>query len=111
MMARVPRTVRMRLTALYSALFVASAVVLLAITNGVGSTSSSATAVGTRGLAPSTEVHTSVSHGYLVGSLVALAVMAAASVAVGWLAAGRILRPLRAMTAATRRISADSLHE
>jgi signal transduction histidine kinase len=111
MMARVPRTVRMRLTALYSALFVVSAVVLLAITNGVGSTSSSATAVGTRGQAPSTEVHTSVSHGYVVGSVIALAVMAVASVAVGWVAAGRILRPLRAMTAATRRISADSLHE
>jgi signal transduction histidine kinase len=111
MMARVPRTVRMRLTALYSVLFVVSAVVLLAIANGVGSTSSSVTAVDTRGQALSTEVNTSVSHGYVVGSLIALAVMAAASVVVGWLAAGRILRPLRAMTAATRRISADSLHE
>ena len=37
MMLRSRRTVRMRLTALYSALFVLSAVVLLAITNGVGS--------------------------------------------------------------------------
>jgi signal transduction histidine kinase len=111
MMARVPRTVRTRLTALYSVLFVVSAVVLLAITNGVGSTSSSATAVGTRGQALSTEVHTSVSHRYVVGSLIALAVMAAVSVVVGWLAAGRILRPLRAMTAATRRISADNLHD
>src|SRR3954470_19726804 len=101
MMARVPRTVRMRLTALYSILFVVSAVVLLAITNGVGSTSSSAAAVGTRGPAASTEVYTSVSHGYLVGSLIALAVMAVASIAVGWFAAGRILRPLRTMTAAT----------
>jgi signal transduction histidine kinase len=111
MMARVPRTVRTRLTALYSVLFVVSAVVLLAITNGVGSTSSSATAVGTRGQALSTEVHTSVSHRYVVGSLIALAVTAAVSVVVGWLAAGRILRPLRAMTAATRRISADNLHD
>ena len=34
------RTVRMRLTALYCALFVLSGVVLLAITNGVGSISS-----------------------------------------------------------------------
>src|SRR4051794_41760897 len=76
MMARVPRTVRMRLTALYSVLFVVSAVVLLAITNGVGSTSSSATAVGTLGQTSSTEVHTSVSHNYFVGSLIALAVMA-----------------------------------
>jgi signal transduction histidine kinase len=101
----------MRLTALYSVLFVVSAVVLLAITNGVGSTSSSVRAQGPGGQTVSTEVHTSVSHGYLIGSLIALGVMAAASVVVGWIAAGRILRPLRAMTAATRRISADSLHE
>src|SRR3954468_21879393 len=111
MMARVPRTVRMRLTAVYSGLFVASAVVLLAITNGVGSTSSSATAVGTRGQASSTEVHTSVSHGYVVGSLIALAVMAVASVVVGWLAAGRILRPVAEKTATTRPLSPHSLHE
>jgi signal transduction histidine kinase len=110
MMARVPRTVRMRLTALYSVLFVVSAFVLLAITNGVGSTSSSAGAVGARGPARLAEVHDSASR-YIVGSLIALAIMAVASVVVGWLAAGRILRPLRAMTVATRRISADSLHE
>ena len=29
----------------------------------------------------------------------------------GWFVAGRVLRPLRQMTAAARRISADSLHE
>ena len=40
MMLRPFRTVRMRLTALYCGLFVLSAVVLLAITNGVGSISS-----------------------------------------------------------------------
>ena len=33
------------------------------------------------------------------------------SVALGWLVAGRVLRPLRTMTAATRRISEDNLHE
>src|SRR3954464_1661991 len=111
MMARVPRTVRMRLTALYSVLFVVSAVVLLAITNGGGSTSSSAAAVGTRGQAASTEVHTSISHGYVVGSLIALAAMAVACIAGGGFAPGRILRPLRTMPAPTRRISADRLHE
>ncbi len=37
--------------------------------------------------------------------------MTVVSLVVGWLVAGRVLRPLRAMTAATRRISADSLHE
>src|SRR5262249_42889034 len=33
------------------------------------------------------------------------------SAVLGWIIAGRVLRPLRAITAATRRISADSLHE
>ena len=37
--------------------------------------------------------------------------MAVVSVAAGWVVAGRVLRPLRLMTTATRRISADSLHE
>jgi signal transduction histidine kinase len=112
MMARVPRTVRMRLTALYSVLFVVSAVVLLAITNSVGSSSSAvAVRVGRAGQDPAVAAHATTSHRYLLGSLIALGVMTVASVLVGWLAAGRILRPLRTMTAATRRISADSLHE
>ncbi|WP_198152962.1 HAMP domain-containing sensor histidine kinase [Pseudofrankia sp. DC12] len=115
-MIKVRRTVRMRLTVLYSVLFVVSSVVLLGITNGVGSTSVSSTAVATRPdpvspPAGSGAVRMSVSHGYLLGSLIALGVMAVVSVVVGWLAAGRALRPLRAMIAATRRISADSLHE
>ncbi|ADP83955.1 sensor histidine kinase [Pseudofrankia inefficax] len=115
-MIKVRRTVRMRLTVLYSVLFVISSVVLLGITNGVGSTSVSSAAVATRPdpVNPpvgSGDVRMSVSHGYLLGSLIALGVMAVVSVVVGWLAAGRALRPLRAMTAATRRISADSLHE
>jgi signal transduction histidine kinase len=37
--------------------------------------------------------------------------MAVASVVLGRFLAGRVLRPLRAVTAATRRISADNLHE
>ena len=37
--------------------------------------------------------------------------MAIASVALGWLVAGRVLRPLREMTAAARAISEDSLHQ
>jgi len=46
----------------------------------------------------------------LVYSGVALAVMAAASAGLGWLVAGRVLRPLRTITAAARDISATSLH-
>jgi signal transduction histidine kinase len=46
----------------------------------------------------------------LLGSTVGLLVMGLLSLLLGWYAAGRVLRPLRAMTAATRRISADQLH-
>ena len=46
----------------------------------------------------------------LVESGVALAIMTVASVGLGWLVAGRVLRPLRAITGAARSISASSLH-
>ncbi|HYQ62356.1 HAMP domain-containing sensor histidine kinase [Actinophytocola sp.] len=41
----------------------------------------------------------------------ALAIMTVASVGLGWLVAGRVLRPLRTITATTRRISASDLHQ
>lgn len=47
----------------------------------------------------------------LVASAIALGVFAVAATAIGWLLAGRVLRPLRTMTAAAQRISASSLHE
>jgi signal transduction histidine kinase len=47
----------------------------------------------------------------LMVSGIALAVIAVAAAAIGWLIAGRVLRPLRTITAAARRISASSLHE
>jgi signal transduction histidine kinase len=47
----------------------------------------------------------------LLGSAVGLLVMGLLSLLLGWYAAGRVLRPLRAMTTATRRISADNLHQ
>ena len=125
------RTVRMRLTALYGALSVASGVVLLAITSGVVVSSSrvSATAANQAVLPPlirdqiriqqlqdelaaaESQIHSGVPHGLLAGSAIALGVMTVVSLVLGWLVAGRVLRPLRLMTAATRRISADSLHE
>ncbi len=115
MMLRSRRTVRMRLTALYCVLFVLSAVVLLAITNGVGSSTSQTTTVTSggaqQGRTVAVQAQTATSHQYLLGSAIALGVMAVVSVAAGWVIAGRVLRPLRVMTATTRRISADSLHE
>ena len=47
----------------------------------------------------------------LIASAITLAVIAVAAAAIGWLIAGRVLRPLRMITAAARRISASSLHE
>lgn len=47
----------------------------------------------------------------LVQSAVALGVMALVSVGAGWALAGRVLRPIQAMTAAARRLSEANLHE
>ena len=41
---------------------------------------------------------------------IALAIMTVVSIALGWLMAGRVLRPLRTITSAARYISASSLH-
>ncbi len=50
-------------------------------------------------------------HQLLIESAIALVAMAALSVALGWVVAGRVLAPLRTITARTRRISEQSLHE
>ncbi|MFC4534241.1 sensor histidine kinase [Sphaerisporangium dianthi] len=44
-------------------------------------------------------------------SAIALAITAIVGLGVSWVVAGRMLRPLRTLTAATRRISQDRLHE
>jgi signal transduction histidine kinase len=126
------RTVRLRLTALYGVLFLASGAVLLAIASGVAVSRSSIAARPAGGqqsqlsalkqaqariqslqhqLASATTAHANLSRDLLVGSFVALGIMTVVSLLLGWLIAGRVLRPLREMTATTRRISADSLDE
>ena len=55
--------------------------------------------------------HSSDAHQLVVAAAAALGLMVALSVLFGWLAAGRILRPLRTITTATRHISATNLHE
>jgi signal transduction histidine kinase len=47
----------------------------------------------------------------LIVSVISLAVIVVAAAAIGWLLAGRVLRPLRTITGAARRISASRLHE
>ena len=55
--------------------------------------------------------HAAALNHLLAVSAIALGIMAIASVALGWLVAGRVLRPLREMTAAARAISEDNLHQ
>ncbi len=124
------RTIRLRFTVLYGVLFLLSGAAVLAIANVVtlGSTRVSRSAPypdqppRRSSLADAeahihqlqaqlAEQHSGQSRQLLVGSVIALAVMAVLSVVLGRLVAGRVLRPLRTMTAATRRISADNLHE
>src|SRR5262249_7688372 len=52
-----------------------------------------------------------LSHNLLVAGLIALGIMTVVAGLLGWVIAGRALRPLRAITATTQRISADSLDQ
>jgi signal transduction histidine kinase len=56
-----------------------------------------------------TEQRVSDLHQLIIESSIALGVMALISAALGWLVAGRVLRPLRTMTATTQQISETSL--
>ena len=133
------RTVRLRMTVLYGGLFVLSGAALLAIASGlvVGSSSSEArSGVGPavegggsqstqlalaqaqqqirqlqEKLANASVTRAGISHELLVASLIALGIMVSVSVLLGWIFAGRSLRPLRLITATARRISEDNLDE
>ncbi|MGW2523660.1 sensor histidine kinase [Streptomyces sp. NPDC001617] len=124
-----PRSIRWRLTLLYSALFVVAGAVLLGVVYFLAASSvaggHSLTSVegpgrpdeGATPTSPATiravaeVIRRDQLHELLVYAAVALAVMALASVALGWLMAGRVLAPVRVMTGTARRISADNLHE
>ena len=120
------RTVRLRLTIVYAGLFVASGACLLAITYVLvrhdfvgagpkgppGKKLQAGTSHVVR-VAPGliARQNTEELHQLLLDSGVALAVMAAASIGLGWLAAGRVLGPLRLLNERARAISASSLHK
>ncbi|MEC4019821.1 sensor histidine kinase [Streptomyces sp. H27-D2] len=55
--------------------------------------------------------HEAQMHDQLVQSGIALAIMAVISIVLGWVVAGRVLRPLRTMTSSIRQISAHNVHE
>ncbi len=135
------RTIRLRLALLYGGVFFISGAVLLAFTYvGVAAhTQGAAQVVGVpfarpgtaqgpppiqRVFGPGHEAHTHVTVSVIdpnqrnadlrvlaVVSVIALAIMAAVSMGLGWLIAGRVLRPLRSITTAARDISATNLHQ
>jgi signal transduction histidine kinase len=122
------RTVRQRFTALYVVLFLLSGAGLLVLTNLLAGASDTEPAAGQDGppgqsstaltqermdqlQAQLADADAQQARQLLIGSVIAFAVMAAVSVLLGRLVAGRVLRPLRTITAATRRITADNLHE
>jgi signal transduction histidine kinase len=135
MRARLPRrTIRLRLALLYGGVFFISGAILLALIYGavahthhtfsqvvpapfIRSSSQAAPAQlqpGLRGVKVSVvdsdqrNVDLQV---LAVVSAIALALMAAVSMGLGWLIAGRVLRPLRTITSAARDISATNLHQ
>ncbi|MGW2152752.1 sensor histidine kinase [Nonomuraea sp. NPDC001699] len=116
------RTVRLRLTLLYSGLFLAAGMLLVALIYLLVAHSpfpGAPTAPVLPGgpavpeprvdLAYLAEQQAAGLRRLLVNSVIALVVMAFASMLLGWLTAGRVLRPLHDMTATVRRITADRL--
>ncbi|MFD4599774.1 sensor histidine kinase [Streptomyces sp. NPDC058464] len=128
-----PRGIRWRLTLLYSALFTVAGALLLGFTYFLAASAEGGETFASGGsgdgpvldgdssatgapAAPSVSafaeaVRADQMRQLLIEAGVAFAVMVVLSVALGWLMAGRVLAPLRTMTAAARRISADNLHE
>lgn len=132
--------VRVRLTALYGALFLLAGVLLLGVNYVLVSRSlgdrlkpagvafplpSAKPLVGPAGqIAPADEaavkqalvafeqaVRQETLDRLVVQSMLALLVVVVVAVALGWLVAGRVLRPLHAMTATAQRLSSENLSE
>jgi signal transduction histidine kinase len=112
------RSARLRLTLVYSGMFlvlgtaIVVVIALIGVRSGVSSTSMAYP--GPTGGA----VHLAVSQQHSAdvdrvraGAWISLVLTAAASAVLGWFVAGRVLRPLRQMTIAARTISAGNLHE
>ena len=146
------RTVRLRLTLVYGAMFLACGIALLAVTyvlvahatdTGVYRNGNTIFVVGQQGSGPTpspstpstqsntegtgsptvpqvspalakklaNRQHADLLHQLLLQSGIALAIMTVVSIGLGWLVAGRVLRPLRTITAAVRGISETNLHQ
>ncbi len=119
------RTIRLRLTVTYFLLFVISAAGLLALTillwHAVSGTAiTSGESGGRRGhISPGAAgrpIGVSIQnnadlHHLVIAAAIALAVFAAIAIGLGWVAAGRFLRPVRRITTTARTVSASNLHE
>jgi signal transduction histidine kinase len=118
------RTARLRFTIMYVVLFMLSGVALLGLTGFITISSTTRVVPTERRDQPETAaariaelesrlaaVQQDQARQLLAGSVIALTVMGVASVLLGRTVAGRVLRPLRTITAATRRITADNLHQ
>ena len=112
-------TVRWRLTLLYSVLFLICGAGLLSITYWLfANFAISPPKPGPGSPASAVKVATALAHQRSIGlhrlkvwSGIALAIMFVVSGALGWIVAGRVLAPLRTITATTERISETNLHE
>jgi signal transduction histidine kinase len=112
------RSVRLRLTAIYGALFLACGAALLTITYllvegapfGPPRHDNPPAISGNAPIGIAVE-RNSVLHALLLRSGIALAIMVLVSVWLGWIVAGRVLAPLRVITARTRDISQENLHD
>jgi len=134
-LTRARHTLRLRMAALYGALFLASGTALLAVTYAfvvarptvrladvltsqqLAQTKAAVQRIlgGPRGAAAARALaeaqRADTLHTFLLAAGIALAGMTLVSAWLGWLVAGRALRPLRVMTAAAQRISGQNLHE
>lgn len=123
-------TVRSRLTLLYGGLFLACGAALLAITYVLVAHASITPGGSDRVVFPPaiqallhpeqvrSAIHTVQAtqriadlHQLVIESAIALGAMAIVSAILGWVVAGRVLRPLRTITATTQQISETNLHQ
>jgi signal transduction histidine kinase len=126
------RTARLRLTALYGGLFLGCGSILLVVTYVLVEQAidppdfcgrlrqlAIAPAVDACSQRRSTQLATVLAkqiagsdlRQVLIQAPAALAIVTALALALGWLVAGRVLRPLATITVAARRISASNLHQ
>jgi len=134
-LTRARHTLRLRMAAWYGSLFLASGAALLAVTYAfvvarptvrlasvltsqqLAQTKAAVQRIlgGPRGAAAARALaeaqRADTLHTFLLAAGIALACMTLVSAGLGWLVAGRALRPLRVMTATAQRISGQNLHQ